>query len=469
MTPKNSIDAENKKKARDDALEFLETLKISDGANSDNGGASKDANDEEVGSQDKGPSARADEDPKSMLKFIDDLTESAKRGSAASEEGDSDARKGDTAKGDDVSATGGGWSWGGLWGQAAALVEQNEQFKSGLGKLKESFDNVRNTEASKSLESRVKTFVSQESINRLGGDLKRSLDTVIDTIAPPIQEHEAFSIHLVDNVSDSNIESVVYRTMDAVFDFHDAGEINVKSAAEQMREAPEMQTKRGDTFTLPKGFDGGYGAAMSAIQFIQNTEKITAKERAGVSAKSSSSANANGDASTGEGSLPGEETDGLKRSQERSPSPLFYRAHKTELFLAVQPFSVIPIEDQGFLGLCVVLRDAQRNITLRTFSQMLPLSCWAKPHDQIVAVDIDASLGSAVNMRTDSVVQRKQEMNEECLYEAVMLGVKTLCNEYLTTRPQPDATGGLTSGAIAASTPVAGDVTGSKPSELTEQ
>ncbi|KAJ2757969.1 hypothetical protein H4S06_002919, partial [Coemansia sp. BCRC 34490] len=191
MSPKNSIDAENKKKARDDALEFLETLKISDGANSDNGGASKDANDEEVGSQDKGPSARADEDPKSMLKFIDDLTESAKRGSAASEEGDSDARKGDTVKGDDVSATGGGWSWGGLWGQAAALVEQNEQFKSGLGKLKESFDNVRNTEASKSLESRVKTFVSQESINRLGGDLKRSLDTVIDTIAPPIQEHEA--------------------------------------------------------------------------------------------------------------------------------------------------------------------------------------------------------------------------------------------------------------------------------------
>ncbi|KAJ1904299.1 hypothetical protein LPJ81_002572, partial [Coemansia sp. IMI 209127] len=390
MSPKNSIDAESKKKARDDALEFLETLEISDEPKTDKASTTESEGNERAGGQAKDSSSRAagDEDPKSMLKFIDDLTESAKRGSASPEGTDEEAKEAGTANNEPTpAADSGGWSWGGLWGQATALVEQNEQLKSGLGKLKESIDTVRNTETSRNLESRVKTFVNQENIHRFGGDLKRSLDTVIDTIAPPIQEHEVFSIHLVDNVSDSSVESVVYRTMDAVFDFHGAGEINLKSAAEQMKEAPEMLTKRGDTFTLPKGFDGGYGAAVSAIQFIQNTEKSKAKERASANAKRNG-----GDGSADASGNPSPEKD---LGKDRNQSPLFYRAHKTELFLAIQPFSVIPIEDQGFLGLCVVLRDAQRNLTLRTFSQMLPLSCWAKPHDQIVAVDIDASLGSA--------------------------------------------------------------------------
>ncbi|KAJ1933304.1 hypothetical protein GGF37_006775 [Kickxella alabastrina] len=119
----------------------------------------------------------------------------------------------------------------------------------------------------------------------------------------------------------------------------------------------------------------------------------------------------------------------------RPESPMFFRAQKTELLLAIQPFSVMPIEDQGFLSLCVVLRDPARDLTLRTFSQMLPLNCWAQPRDQIVDIDIDGALGSTVNMKSDSVVQRRQEMNEGCLYESVMLAVKTLSNEYLTTRP----------------------------------
>ncbi|KAJ1870739.1 hypothetical protein LPJ71_011984, partial [Coemansia sp. S17] len=66
---------------------------------------------------------------------------------------------------------------------------------------------------------------------------------------------------------------------------------------------------------------------------------------------------------------------------------------------------------------------------------MLPLSCWALPRDQIVAADVDVSLGSSVNMGSDSIAHRRQEMNEECLYEAVMLAIKTVSNEYLTMRP----------------------------------
>ncbi|KAJ2341594.1 hypothetical protein IWW50_006476 [Coemansia erecta] len=254
----------------------------------------------------------------------------------------------------------------------------------------------------------------------------------MDTIAPPIPEHEVFNVHLVSSMEDNNIENVIYRTMDAVFDFHGCGAINLKSAANTLADAPEMQTKRGDTFTLPKGFDGGYGAAVTAVQFVQNALKTQAKERVQAAG----------------GGAPDTASDATSDTKKRSESPLFYRAHKTELLLAIQPFSVIPIEDQGFLSLCAVLRDPSRNVTLRTFSQMLPLSCWAQPHDQIVAVDVDASLGSAVNMRTDSAVQRKQEMNEECLYEAVMLAVKTLANEYLTSRPAATA-----ASASAAETP----------------
>ncbi|KAJ1733595.1 hypothetical protein LPJ61_001487 [Coemansia biformis] len=425
MSPRASTDAGSKKKAHDEALQFLETLEISDeGATGGQGGGSGDPS----GADGEGAGASS-KDAKGMLKFIDDLTESAKRGTSPGGDGGDDAGGGSDGNGSSAKASGekqpeagGGWSWGGIWGQAAALVEQNQQFKSGLGKLKESIDQVRNTEASKSIESRVRTMVAHESIAKLGGDVRRSLNTVIDTIAPPIQEHEVFSVRLVSNLQDANIESVVYRTMDAVFEFHGCGEINVKSASSALADAPEMQAKRGDTFTLPKGFDGGYGAAVTAVQYIQNLAKTQAKEAAAAAA---AAAKNNSDAEDG----------GEAAVLDRSSSPLFYRAHKTELLLAIQPFSAMPIEDQGFLSLCAVLRDPARDVTLRTFSQMLPLSCWAKPHDQIVAVDVDASLGTVVNMRSDSAVQRKQEMNEECLYEAVMLAVKTLANEYLATRP----------------------------------
>ncbi|KAJ2761607.1 hypothetical protein IWQ56_005224, partial [Coemansia nantahalensis] len=212
---------------------------------------------------------------------------------------------------------------------------------------------------------------------------------------------------------------VVYRTMDAVFEFHRCGEVNVKSATDALADTPEMQAKRGDTFTLPKGFDGGYGAAVTAIQYIQNLAKMQAKEEEAATA-----------AGKGKGAQGGEAE--AEAAADRATSPLFYRAHKTELLLAIQPFAAMPIEDQRFLGLCVVLRDAGQGVTLRTFSQMLPLSCWAAPRDQIVAVDVDASLGSAVNTHSDSAVQRTQEMNEECLYEAVMLAVKSLANDAYT-------------------------------------
>ncbi|KAJ2492566.1 hypothetical protein IWW37_001321 [Coemansia sp. RSA 2050] len=406
MPPKT----DSKKKARDDALQFLETLEINDDeetVNSQPAEATASSAEVAANADDGGGDEK---DPKSMLKFIDDLTESAKR--SASPPADNSTSEPPSAEAVAASsAPGNSWSWGGIWGQAAALVEQNSQLKSGLGKLKESIEQVRQTEASKAIGSRVKTLVNQENFAKLSGDLKRSLDTVIDSIAPPILEHEVFNVHLANHIGDEGVESVVYRTMDAVFDFHGCGEVNLKSASQQLSEAPEMQTKRGDTFTLPKGFDGGYGAAVTAIQYIQHATEASSKDK-----PLSPAAEGNPD-------------------QARAGSPLFNRAQKTELLVAIQPFSVIPIEDQGFLGLCVVLRDASRSITLRTFSQMLPLSCWALPRDQIVAADVDVSLGSSVNMGSDSVVQRRQEMNEECLYEAVMLAIKTLCNEYLTMRP----------------------------------
>ncbi|KAJ2786381.1 hypothetical protein GGI15_001553 [Coemansia interrupta] len=436
MSAKNSAESDNKKKARDDALQFLETLDITDDASAKESesndaanpatsaagaaGASPSSNPAVVSSEagDKGK-----EDPKNMLKFIDDLTESAKRSTSppANESVSASDKTQETS-----SSSGSGWSWGGIWGQAAALVEQNSQLKSGLGKLKESIDHVRNTNTTKALETRVKTLVNQENISKFGGELKRGLDTVIDTIAPPIEEHEVFNVRLINNIQDDNLESVVYRTMDGVFDFHGFGEINVKSATKELAEAPEMQTKRGDTFTLPKGFDGGYGAAVTAVQYVQHTAKTQE---------------------------PTSETATAERG--RSESPLFHRAKKTELLLAIQPFSVIPIEDQSFLSLCIVLRDPLRDMTLRTFSQMLPLSCWAQPRDQIVDVDVDGALGSSVNMKSDSVVHRRQEMNEGCLYESVMLAVKTLSNEYLTTRPSLPASAPHTSQTSASdATPV---------------
>ncbi|KAJ2416349.1 hypothetical protein GGF41_005514, partial [Coemansia sp. RSA 2531] len=196
MPPKT----DNKKKARDDALQFLETLEINDDEETPNSQpAETTVSSAEVTNADDGGSDEK-KDPKSMLKFIDDLTESAKR--SGSPPADSTAAEPQAAEPapEPVSASGNSWSWGGIWGQAAALVEQNSQLKSGLGKLKESIEQVRQTETSKAIGSRVKTLVNQENFAKLSGDLKRSLDTVIDSIAPPIQEHEVFTVHLANNI-----------------------------------------------------------------------------------------------------------------------------------------------------------------------------------------------------------------------------------------------------------------------------
>ncbi|KAJ2031765.1 hypothetical protein IWW57_000558, partial [Coemansia sp. S610] len=75
MPPKT----DNKKKARDDALQFLETLEINDDEDTANSlPAETTASSAEVTNADDGGGDEK-KDPKSMLKFIDDLTESAKR------------------------------------------------------------------------------------------------------------------------------------------------------------------------------------------------------------------------------------------------------------------------------------------------------------------------------------------------------------------------------------------------------
>ncbi|KAJ1962493.1 hypothetical protein GGI12_002623, partial [Dipsacomyces acuminosporus] len=126
MPPKTN--AEAKKKARDDALQFLETLDINDDEAA--------GNDEALDSKADAPEAAAaaapadstsaggdgKKDPKSMLKFIDDLTESAKRSvSPGNDEADNSAATADSSAVAAARPSSNSWSWGGIWGQATAL------------------------------------------------------------------------------------------------------------------------------------------------------------------------------------------------------------------------------------------------------------------------------------------------------------------------------------------------------------
>ncbi|KAI7869280.1 maintenance of telomere capping protein 1 [Spinellus fusiger] len=129
-----------------------------------------------------------------------------------------------------------GWvSWGNsLWTQASAAVKTTtEQINLTVA-----------TDSAKLLEDRVKKIqglVNKENIEKLGSGLRtltvQSMNTLMETIAPPISEHELVEIWLSPTASDiDGVESLVHRAFSRVMEHTETGQVVVH------REQAERET-----------------------------------------------------------------------------------------------------------------------------------------------------------------------------------------------------------------------------------
>ncbi|KAJ1672432.1 hypothetical protein EV182_007191, partial [Spiromyces aspiralis] len=242
-------------KARDDVLQFLDTLELTDQppqqqqqqeavggdraaqtvnsppsaspAPASNSGRDSAA---AVGGDSGEQPRRERADPKEVLNFLDKITENARKSTSSGRDAAAGAlQQAETSpqksSGSDSSSA---WSWGNIWGQATALVEQNTAFT----KIKSSIDTLSSEEGRKRLESQVRGFVADKDkaqfINKLGGDIKKSLGTVMEHLAPPIPEHTLFEIYVVSNLDATDgVRPWVNRTLGSVADYFEAGEVKV--------------------------------------------------------------------------------------------------------------------------------------------------------------------------------------------------------------------------------------------------
>ncbi|KAI8891218.1 hypothetical protein K501DRAFT_167070 [Backusella circina FSU 941] len=128
-------------------------------------------------------------------------------------------------------------SWGNnFWNQASAAV------KTTTDQINKS---VASDSAAKLLENRVKTlqnYVNKENIEKLSNNLKNLTTTFLESVAPPISEHELVEVWLTHDMEGySDLDSLVYRAFARVMEHTEAGQVVVRMPNEKKLDDP---TKR---------------------------------------------------------------------------------------------------------------------------------------------------------------------------------------------------------------------------------
>ncbi|KAG0199198.1 hypothetical protein BGX28_007468 [Mortierella sp. GBA30] len=249
--------------SKDDVLQFLDSLDTTDvavaSANSTSASNDGTAARGRTASSTCGTTVGAsadNQDEQSVLDFLDEITQSASTPTPAASGADAKATppnsQGKSSLYDSTAALPSRYlqqqqqqqqqpqqqhqadsrsSWlGSLWSTASEAVKTTQTA------VQSSVKATMESQATKSLEERVKGFVNAENIGKIGHDLKSltlsSMTTVLDVIAPPIAEHEVVEVWLAhDMVGYVGVESLVYRAFSKVMEQTEGGDVVVHQGA----------------------------------------------------------------------------------------------------------------------------------------------------------------------------------------------------------------------------------------------
>ncbi|KAG2200157.1 hypothetical protein INT47_012438 [Mucor saturninus] len=242
-----------------------------------------------------------------------------------------------------------GWkSWGNsFWSQASAAVKTTtDQINRSVG----------SDSASKLLESRVKTLqnlVNKENIEKLGTGLKNLTTTFLETVAPPISEHELVEVWLAyDMVGYTGLEALVYRAFARVMEHTETGQVIVRN--------PDSDDK--------KSVDPSHRDLNMCDSLVDGTKL----------------AKANIDHLIKQHFKPA----GSEKNESYNPQSGAVPVINCPVFMAIQPVKIImaPIDEDDTethqLSFIILMVDPTHNLKFKTYSQSLSLSWLDIPYEE---------------------------------------------------------------------------------------
>ncbi|OAD76314.1 hypothetical protein PHYBLDRAFT_132343 [Phycomyces blakesleeanus NRRL 1555(-)] len=273
-----------------------------------------------------------------------------------------------------------GWmSWGNsLWTQASAAVKTTtEQINQ----------TIANESAAKLLEDRMKHLqglVNKENIEKLGTGLRnltvQSMNTFLETVAPPISEHELVEVWLSHDMNGyEGMESLVYRSFARVMENTETGQVVVRKGGNK----GESNKSTGNVANDLNMCEGALEGTKLAKANIDNLIKLHY-------------------------TAPEEKTDYIP---QQGAVPVI----NCPVFMAIQPVKhSVPLFDEDDtekqqLVYVLLLVDPTHNLKFKTYSQSIPLS-WLE------------------------IAYEENEWVEEKLTEVVQAAVITLAQDYVWTR-----------------------------------
>ncbi|KAL1925005.1 uncharacterized protein VTP21DRAFT_4659 [Calcarisporiella thermophila] len=206
------------------------------------------------------------------------------------------------------------------------------------------------------LEERVRSIVNKESIGKLGSNLQKFTSEFLETIAPPIVEHEAIELWIGTDMQYEGVEELVYREFSRVLDLslEDSNIIIRKGNEEEDSHQGEGTTE----LHACSGLDEALRLAEANIEKLNKayTDQLQNPQRP----------------------LTGED---LQSLDEVTRLPIRHNP----VFLALQPCISPPIFDASMpsqeadacLFFFVLVHDPQYNIRIKSYSQTIPAE-WLK-------------------------------------------------------------------------------------------
>ncbi|KAJ1909442.1 hypothetical protein IWQ60_011168 [Tieghemiomyces parasiticus] len=313
--------------------------------------------------------ATAQHDSKSMHKFIDDLTASA-RNSLDVPSPHSPTRSNPTAAAASPATPRSGptddsaqtkppadthnWSWNSLWNTTSHLVKTQVQaaashnaVQSTYNTMRGALDQARAAEPHRHLDTHVRNLDLQGRLAKLSHSLRGSVNSVMDTLAPPISPHEVFNVSYAINLNYvAGVEHIVTREFEIVMDHYHVAEALCKPS-ESFQRAEELHSNRHNKLTIPKGFEAGFHHAQRILDNMIETD------RSGLLRASR-----------------------LRADENTRLEPHRQKAHHSPILLVLQPCAATPVSGVSSIFVCGLLYDPNRNITVKNISQSLALDGW---------------------------------------------------------------------------------------------
>ncbi|KAJ1986477.1 hypothetical protein H4R33_003336 [Dimargaris cristalligena] len=316
-------------------------------------------------------------DHQDMLKFIDDLTESAQnslnasptppttsqippptpaRPAAATTTTTSNPSTSTTVttQADPPAAAEPSWSWNGLWNSTSHIVKSqvnmasnNNYVQSTYSAAKGTLDTVRASEHHRHINHHIGALNLGERLGRIGTNLRSSVNSVIDTIAPPLEDNGVFNVAYAANLPGADsLSHLIYREFDAVVERFSPAEVLVKPS-QSFAKAKELHAEAGHKFIVPKGIEAGFAKAQSIL------EEMITTDRSGLCRAAEK----------------------RKEEIERNPHHPLKSPHCAVL-IVLQPCMAAPASSVSSIFICGLLFDPLRQIEARTISQSITLDTW---------------------------------------------------------------------------------------------